>query len=350
MIAAIENRVIFILRFIDEMVCDQLARYALRLMILMVRGQHFEFAAETELGEKPLLEDVRVVGDQDIRRFQNALRRAVVLLQLDHFQRRKILFQQHQILRPRAAPGVDRLVVIPDHGKARPRAHQQLHQLILAGIGVLILIHQQIANALLPAFPHLLIALQQQRRQQDQIVEVEHVARFQMLIVEAVAVGENIVALAARQRGGARRIDQIVLPVGDGRDQLLQQRLVLFQPRLRQIFQQRQLVGIVEQREVGLHAQRGVFALDDLQSQRMKGGDHQAARLFFPQRLGDALFHLARGFIGKGNRCDMARLIAALADQMGNLIGDDAGFARSRSRQHQTGAGNKLDGALLAGV
>jgi hypothetical protein len=33
-----------------------------------------------------------------------------------------ILFQQHQILGSRAAPRVDRLIVIAHHGKARPRA------------------------------------------------------------------------------------------------------------------------------------------------------------------------------------------------------------------------------------
>jgi hypothetical protein len=34
----------------------------------------------------------------------------------------------------RAAPRVDRLVIVAYHGKTRTLAHQQLHQLILAGV------------------------------------------------------------------------------------------------------------------------------------------------------------------------------------------------------------------------
>ncbi|STE72586.1 Uncharacterised protein [Escherichia coli] len=53
------------------------------------------------------------------RRFQNTSGRAVVLLKLNHLQCREILTQQHQVLRTCTAPGVDRLVVIANYGKAR---------------------------------------------------------------------------------------------------------------------------------------------------------------------------------------------------------------------------------------
>ena len=180
---------------------------------------------------------MRVIGDQNVSRLQDTLAGTVVLLQLDHLQRREIFLQQHQVLRPRAAPGVDRLVVVTHHGKARAVAHQQLNQLVLTGVGILVLIYQQIANTLLPAFAHLFVALQQQRRQQDQVVEVQHVARPHMGVVQAVAVGEQLVALRARQLRRPLRIDQVVFPVGDGRDQLRHQRFVAFQPLFGQLFQ-----------------------------------------------------------------------------------------------------------------
>ena len=107
-----------------------------------------------------LFKDVRIIGDQDVRRFQNTSGRAVVLLKLNHLQRRKILAQQHQVLRTCAAPGVDRLVIVTHHGKARAAAHQQFHQFILAGVGVLIFVHQQVANFVLPALADFFIALQ----------------------------------------------------------------------------------------------------------------------------------------------------------------------------------------------
>ena len=57
--------------------------------------------------------------------------------------------------------GVDRLIVIANYGKARAAAHQQFHQFILAGVGVLLLIPQQVANFVLPALADFFIALQQ---------------------------------------------------------------------------------------------------------------------------------------------------------------------------------------------
>lgn len=42
----------------------------------------------------------------------------------------------------------------------------------------------------------------------------------------------------------------------------------------------------------------------------------------------------ARGFIGKGHGRDMARLIAAAADQVGDFIRNNAGLTGTGARQH----------------
>ena len=213
-------------------------------------------------------------------------------------------------MRTRAAPGVNRLIVIAYDGKARTLPYQQLHQLVLAGVGILVFIHQQVTDFVLPALAHLFIPLKQQRRQQDQIVEIQDVTGFHMRVVQTVAVGKDAVALAFGACRCLGRRHQIVFPVRDRRDQLLQQHFVIFDQPFRQLFKQRHLVGVIEERKVGLHAQRRVFALDNIQTQRVEGGDHQPARLFTAQRLADALFHLTRRFVGKGDRRDMARLVS----------------------------------------
>ena len=65
----------------------------------------------------------------------------------------------------RAAPAIDRLVLVT-HDKDIPvLGGQQVEQVVLDPVGVLILIHQQIANFVLPALADFFIALQQQRRQ-----------------------------------------------------------------------------------------------------------------------------------------------------------------------------------------
>ena len=171
-----------------------------------------------------------------------------------------------------------------------------------------------------------------------------------MGVVQAVAVGEDAIALALRAGRRLRWGHQIVFPVGDRRDQLLEHHFIVFDQPFSQIFKQRGLIGIVKQREIRLHAQRRVFTLNDIQPQGMESGDHQPARLFTPQRLRHTLFHLACGLVGKGDGSDMTSLIAANADQVRNFIGDHAGFAGASTRQHQARASDKFDGLLLSGV
>ena len=163
-------------------------------------------------------------------------------------------------------------------------------------------------------------------------------------------MGKNTIPLALCLCRRLRRSFEIVLPVRDGRNQLLQENFVIFNQPLGQLFKQSKLIGIVKQRKVRLHPKRRILAFDDIQPQRVKSGDHQPARLFATQRLPDTLFHLARRLIGKGHRRDMSRLITATADQMGDFIGDNTSFTGTRARQHQAGAGNEFDSLLLAGV
>ncbi|MND48428.1 hypothetical protein D3C80_393470 [compost metagenome] len=171
-----------------------------------------------------------------------------------------------------------------------------------------------------------------------------------MRVIQTVAMREQLVAFRARQLHRLPGIDQIILPIGDGGNQLRHQRLVILQPFFGQLFQQRQLVLIVEQREVGFHLQRGIFPLDDFQPQGVERRNHQTTRLFAPHGLRHTFFHLTRGLIGKGHGGDVSRLIATIMDQVSNLVGDDARLAGTCTGQHQAGPGNEFDGLLLAGI
>ena len=53
------------------------------------------------------------------------------------------------------------------------------------------------------------------------------------------------------------------------------------------------------------------------------------------QQRADALAHLVGGLVGKRDRGDVARRIAALLDQIGDLVGDHARLAAARPGQHQ---------------
>jgi hypothetical protein len=56
------------------------------------------------------------------------------------------------------------------------------------------------------------------------------------------------------------------------------------------------------------------------------------------QQGADALSHLVGRLVGKGDRGNIARRIAAPLHQMGDLQGDHARLAAARTGQHQQGA------------
>ena len=143
--------------------------------------------------------------------------------------------------------------------------------------------------------------------------------------------------------------DQVVLPVGDlGLDAG-----AVFVGAVvaeHQVGDQCLGVLLVEDREAGFVAQALVLLADDVQAQIVKGGDGQPAGFVAADQLAHAFFHLARGFIGKGDSHNVLGLDAAFLHQVGDFARDHAGFAASSTGQHQQWATDVIDGLLLTGV
>ena len=72
---------------------------------------------------------------------------AVVLLELDDMQRRKVTREMGQIVEGRATPSIDGLVVVAHRGERGACADELSEQPILARIGVLDLVDQQVTQA-----------------------------------------------------------------------------------------------------------------------------------------------------------------------------------------------------------
>ena len=107
MVAAIEDGIIPVLAAVTKTVRDNFGYDLVGFIFFMFAGQYFNWYAIAIDAKQLFLEFMRVIGDQNIRGFQNAFSGAVVLFQLDDLQLRKVFFQQHQILRPGTAPGID---------------------------------------------------------------------------------------------------------------------------------------------------------------------------------------------------------------------------------------------------
>src|SRR5262249_39174047 len=150
MIAAIKDRVIGKFATVLEPVRKQTAHHTFGLGLVVGGRRDPNRVAVAVLTPQPLLVEFWIVRNQRVRRAQDPRRRAVVLLELDHFQRGIVARQPGEIVERSATPSVDRLVVVTDGGEQRPLAGEEPQKLVLRGIRVLVLVDQQITAPLSP--------------------------------------------------------------------------------------------------------------------------------------------------------------------------------------------------------
>ena len=250
--------------------------------------------------------------------------------------------QLFQVVQRGAAPAIDGLVVVAHRGEARALTHQQFEQLVLRGVGVLVLIHQHMAHFLLPALAHLGVVAQQLEWQADQVVEIHALVGGEALLVARHDGGGGalVIVLGLRQRliGGQPR----ALPHADGP---LPGARGVGVGGAAAVFQQAGDVVGVEDAEVLLQAHRFAVFAQQANAQRVKGADQHLARVAPHQLLG-ALAHFGRGLVGEGDGGDAVGRQPGL-DQPADLVRDHARLARARAGEHQTGAAEVVHGVLL---
>ena len=254
-VASVKHRKIAPLGFFLDAPSEHLAGHSLGFGLLMAVHHHANRRAVTHLRPQGFVVDVGVVGNQRVGGAQYRAGRAVVLLQLDDFQAREILPQGDQVFRPCAPPGVNRLVVVADHGKGGAFGHQQLYQQVLGDVGVLVLIHQHIVDFSPPAGQRFRVTLQEHHGQQNQVVEIHRVVGFQVANVGFVHPCREMLVVIGSERKRIPGQHQVVFPLGylglHGVD-LLGIDLSVF---IHQVPQQRLGVFRVEQRKPRLVAQ-----------------------------------------------------------------------------------------------
>ena len=173
-------------------------QHILRLQLLVLHRDHANRLTLAVFRPQFFLKQLRIIRNHRVGRIQNPLGRAVILLQFDHLDLRKVALQQFQIVQSRAAPRINRLIIVAHGGEHRARAGQQLDQLILHRIGVLILVHQNIADFRLPALTHLIVAAQQFHRQTNQIVKIHRLIRLYRRVIIHIHARKLQLALIGR--------------------------------------------------------------------------------------------------------------------------------------------------------
>ncbi len=165
--------------------------------MLVERGIQADRLAFAAGGPQLLAQAALVVGDQRVGGLEDAGGGAVVLLQTDGLGIGKILAELLQVLDPRAAPAVDRLIVVADHHQALAALGEQAQPGVLHGVGVLEFVHQHVAEAPLVVFQQARMVAPQVQRTQQQLGEVDHPGARAGLLVGLVDLqlgGEEQVA------------------------------------------------------------------------------------------------------------------------------------------------------------
>ena len=112
------------------------------------------------------------MGDDLIGSVEDVGGAAVVLLQLDDHSVRIVLLKIENVADIRAAPAVDALVVIADNADIAAVLRKQLDQRILGEVGVLILVHVDVAELVAVALQNGRMIRKQLQRFHQQIVKI----------------------------------------------------------------------------------------------------------------------------------------------------------------------------------
>ena len=319
--------------------------HALGFVFFAVAIDHAHRLALAQFAEQRLRVELGVGSDHIVGRAQNGAGRAVILFELDDLERRVIDRQPLEVVQRGAAPAVDRLVVVAHRREAPARAHQQLEQLVLRGVGVLVFVHQHMAQGRLPFVAHRGVLLQQLERQADQVVKVHALVGRQPLFVARHDARQRAVLIVLGLCFGLSGVQPAVFPGADAPLPLARGRSVCAAAG---VFDDARDVVAVQNAELRLQAQLAAVLAQHAHAQGMKSADQHPARAFADQALG-ALAHLGRSLVGEGDGGNLLGLQTGL-NQPAYFVRDHARLARAGAGQYQARALHVIDGRLLGRV
>ena len=190
-IHAVEHGVVLQARTLAQMLADDIGDMA--GLVLLVRGCIVvDLFAIPALGPEGLALAAHIVFDNAVGGVQNIRGGAIVLLKPDRFGATEHLLKIQDIFDRSAAEFIDGLVVIADNADIVGAACEQPHQMELSHTGILILIHNDIAEAVLVVFPRLGIVLQQADSVENQVVKIHRACRLQAACVGCVNFGDKL--------------------------------------------------------------------------------------------------------------------------------------------------------------
>ena len=205
-------------------------------------------------------------------------------------------------------------------------------------VGVLVLVHEEVAPALAVVLQHRGDVLEQKDGAHQQVVEVERPGGGQLRFVGTVDAGRLDLEVAARPSGEGRRVEQLVLGrahrvhhLGGG------EALAVHPGRLHRPAHRGQPVGLVVDHEVGGDADGVAVTAEDSSPHGVEGAEPHPADVSTEQLL-DPAAHLPGRLVGEGDRQDLLGAHPAGGDDVGDAMGQHPGLAAAGPSEDQEGA------------
>ena len=364
---------------------------AVGLVLLVFRQVQADFRPWPGGGPKGLAFALLVVGDDGIGGVQDVLSGAVVLLPAHPLGPGEVLLEMQNVLDGGPPELVDALVVVAHHAQVAAALGQQTDKPVLGVVGVLVLVHHQVAETVLVVLQHVGAGLEQAHGVDDEVVKVHGVGIGQAALVDPVGLGHLLQAEVVPGAGlEVLRRGELVLGPGDFRQGAPHRQGPLGDIQILEdvLHQAAAVVGVVDGEVGGVPQPVPIPAEDACAAGVEGGGPHLVAAL--AQHLAQAGLQLPGSLVCKGDShytpgragghakpgTDNVWQLAvkevaftqfdilwgevlahqravvglAIADDVGNAVDQHGGLAAAGAGQHQEGAFGGEDGLLLAGV
>ena len=223
---------------------------------------------------------------------------------------------------------------------------------ILGDVGVLILVDQRVAKALLIVGEHVRVLQEQPQDFQQQVAEIGSVQFLEALLVggiesRSLAFGKG----ESFSTGDFVRRQAAILPAVDEGGKLARGPPVLVQPfALDDLLDQPVLIVRVEYGEAGLQPHELGMPAQNFHADGMKRAEPGHALDGAPDEVADALLHLARRLVGEGDGENLRAARTAGAHDVGNARREDARLACTCARQYEHGAVERFHRGPLLGI
>ena len=179
-------------------------------------GDLFPVLGVGSAGTQCLAEPALVMRDQARGGGEDRGGGAVVGLQPDDLRAGKILLEAQDVFHLGAAPGVDRLIVVSHAADIAMRLCKEPQPQVLDQVGVLVFVHQDVAEHAVVLREDLRLGAQQFGRVQQKVTEVGSVQRAQAILVGGVQrTGAAVGEVDVLGRGDPVRGQAAILPALD---------------------------------------------------------------------------------------------------------------------------------------